>query len=76
MNCHEYIAKHGAGKMIEIAERAGSSEAYLRHLLYGTKVCGRATANKLEEISGGELKAADIVFNNMRNKRPINWKPQ
>jgi hypothetical protein len=74
MNCHEYIAKHGANKMIEVAKQAGTSAAYIRHILYGTKVCGRATANKLEAMSGGELKAADIVFNSMRNKQPIDWK--
>ncbi len=60
MNLQTYFAQHGTPGAKALAERVGSSVAYLQHCKYGNRRMSADLALRLEWASGGELTAPEL----------------
>ena len=60
MNLHAYFDQYPTATIAAIAQRAGSSLAYLQHCKYGNRRMSADLAIKLEYVTGGELTAREL----------------
>lgn len=61
MRLQDYRKKYGARAFADLASRAGTSEGYLRMIMYQAKRPGVDMAGKIIAGSGGEVEAVDLL---------------
>ncbi len=60
MNLQTYFDQYGTAGVKVMAERIGSSMAYLQHCKYGNRRMSADMAIRLEQASGGVLTAREL----------------